>query len=222
MRTTKSSLMTRDLNSTFAGEPAALPIDALLPERPAIIGEFSPAYEAFKTATLSDLEPMNNYEFVVALQLVDLNWAILQRKASADIELSVGTENKIRSELKSKLNREGEREYMRLLREFEDAGCDEDDFEDPIDWDAIVNRVDKLLIDLKSADPLTSGKATAEAISIGVDPRLILSQQYFDNFNYRRHSDTLPNLEKRARQLSAEYREVQKVRPIDVVPVSQA
>ena len=215
METTKSSLMTHDLKSTFSGDLVGLPIDALLPERPAIIGEFSPAYEAFKTATLSDLEPTNNYEYVLALQLVDLNWAILQRKASADIELSVGTENKIRSELKSKLNREGE-------REFEDEGGEEDDFEDPIDWDAIANRVDKLVIDLKSADPLTSGKATADAISIGVDPRLILSQQYFDNFNYRRHSDTLPNLEKRARQLSAEYREVQKARPIDVIPVAQS
>lgn len=214
--------MTHDLNSTFSGHLGGLPIDALLPERPAIIGEFSPAYGAFKTATLSDLEPMNNYEFVLALQLVDLNWAILQRKASADIELSVGTENKIRSELKSKLNREGEREYRRLLKDFEAAGGDEDDFEDPIDWDAISNRIYNLVTDLKSADPLNSGKATAEAISIGVDPRLILSQQYFDNFKYRRHSDTLPNLEKRARQLSAEYREVQKARPIDVVPVSQA
>ena len=214
--------MTHDLNSPFSADLGALPIDALLPERPAIIGEFSPAYEAFKTATLTDLEPATSYEYVLALQLVDLNWAILQRKASADIELSVGTENKIRSELKSKLNREGEREYTRLLREFEGTGGDEDDFEDPIDWDAIVNRVDNLVIDLKSADPLIRMKATAEAISIGVDPRLILSQQYFDNFNYRRHSDTLPNLEKRARQLSAEYREVQKARPIDVVPVSQS
>ena len=214
--------MTHDLNSPFSGDLGALQIDALLPERPAIIGEFSPAYEAFKTATLSDLEPTNNYEFVLALQLVDLNWAILQRKVSADIELSVGTENKIRSELKSKLNREGEREYTRLLREFEGTGGDEDEFEDPIDWDAISNRIDNLVSDLNSVDPLIRGKATAEAISLGVDPRLILSQQYFDNFKYRRHSDTLPNLEKRARQLSAEYREVQKARPIDVIPVSQA
>ena len=214
--------MTHDLNSNFDGDPAALPLDALLPERPAIIGEFSPAYEAFKTATLSDLEPMNNYEFVLALQLVDLNWAILQRKASADIELSVGTENKIRSELKDKLNWGGRREYRRLLEEFEAQGGDEDDFEDPIDWDAISNRVDNLVNDLQSIDPLIRGNATAEAITIGVDPRLILSKQYFENFNYRRHSDTLPNLEKRARQLSAEYREVQKARPIDVVPVSQA
>ena len=214
--------MTRDLNSTFAGETAALPIDALLPERPAIIGEFSPAYEAFKTATLSDLEPAISYEYVLALQLVELNWAILQRKASADIELSVGTENKIRSELKSKLNTEGEMEYARLLREFEDAGGDEDDFEGLIDWDAISNRVDNLVTELKSVDPSICGKATAEAITIGVDLRLILSKQYFKNFNHGRHSDTLPNLEKRARQLSAEYREVQKARPIDVVPVSQA
>ena len=214
--------MTHVLNSNFHGDPAALPLDALLPERPAIIGEFSPAYEAFKTATLSDLEPTNNYELVLALQLVDLNWAILQRKASADIELSVGTENKIRSELKSKLNREGEREYMRLLREFEGAGGDEDDFEDPIDWDAIVNRVDTIVAELKSSEPITRNKATAEAMTIGVDPRLVLSQQYFENFNFKRHIDSLPNLEKRTRQLSAEYREVQKARPIDVVPVSQS
>lgn len=107
--------MAQNINTLAARDLGGLPIDALLPERPEIIGEFSPAYEAFKTATLSDLEPMNNYELVLALQLVDLNWAILQRKASADIELSVGTENKIRSELKSKLNREGEREYTRLL-----------------------------------------------------------------------------------------------------------
>ena len=214
--------MTHDLTSTFSGDLAGHLIDALLPERPAIIGEFSPAYEAFKTATLSDLEPATSYEFVLALQLVDLNWAILQRKASADIELSVGTEKEIRSELRDKLNWEGRREYRRLLEEFEDAGGDEDGFEDPIDWDAISNRVDNLVNDLQSIDPLIRGNATAEAISIGVDPRLILSQQYFDNFNYRRHSDTLPNLEKRARQLSAEYREVQKARPIDVVPVSQS
>ena len=214
--------MAYNINTLAAGDLGGLPVDALLPERPAIIGEFSPAYEAFKTATLTDLEPTNNYELVLALQLVDLNWAILQRKASADIELSVGTEKEIRSELRDKLNWGGRREYRRLLEKFESQGGDEDDFEDPIDWDAISNRIDNLVNDLQSIDPLIRGNATAEAITIGVDPRLILSKQYFENFNYRRHSDTLPNLEKRARQLSAEYREVQKARPIDVVPVSKS
>ena len=214
--------MAHNINTLAAGDLGGLPVDALLPERPAIIGEFSPDYEAFKTATLTDLEPATSYEYVLALQLVDLNWAILQRKASADIELSVGTEREIRFEIRDALNGEGEREYRRLLKDFEAAGSDEDDFEDPIDWDAISDLVDRIVAELKSMDPASCGKATAEAISIGVDPRLILSQQYFDNFNYRRHSDTLPNLEKRARQLSSEYREVQKARPIDVVPVSQS
>ena len=214
--------MAHNMNNLAAGDLGGLPIDALLPERPAIIGEFSPAYEAFKTATLSDLEPATSYEYVLALQLVDLNWAILQRKASADIELSVGTEKEIQFKIRDVLNREGDKEYTRLLREFEDAGGDEDDFADPIDWDSISNRIDNLVTDLKSVDPVIRGNAAVEAISIGVDPRLILSQQYCDNVKYRRHSDTLPNLEKRARQLSAEYREVQKARPIDVVPVSRA
>jgi len=214
--------MTHYVDSSTVSDLSSLLIDDMLPERPAIIGEFSPAYEAFKTATLSDLGPTTGYEYVLALQLVDLNWAILQRKASADIELSVGTENKIMSELKSRLNWKGEREYKRLFREFVEAGGDEDDFEDPIDWQAIVDRVDTIVADLKSKDPISRNKATAEAISIGVDPRLILSQQYFENFNFRRHTDRLPNMEKRARQLSAEYREVQKARPIDVVPVSKS
>ena len=63
--------------------------------------------------------------------------------------------------------------------------------------------------------------ATAEAIVLGVDPRLVFSAQLLNNSGYRRHSEKLPDLEKRARLLSAEYREVQKsCPPIDVVPVA--
>ena len=62
--------------------------------------------------------------------------------------------------------------------------------------------------------------ATAEAIALGVDPRLVLSGQLLYNPAYRRHSEKLSDLEKRARLLSAEYREIQRARPIDVVPVS--
>ena len=36
-----------------------------------------------------------------------------------------------------------------------------------------------------------------------------------------RHSEKLPDLEKRVRLLSAEYREVQRARPIDVIPASE-
>ena len=62
--------------------------------------------------------------------------------------------------------------------------------------------------------------ATVEAIALGVDPRLVLSAQLLNNSGFRRHSEKLPDLEKRARLLSAEYREIQKARPIDLVPVS--
>jgi hypothetical protein len=61
--------------------------------------------------------------------------------------------------------------------------------------------------------------ATTQAIALGVDPRLVLSAQLLNNAGYRRHSEKLPDLEKRARLLSAEYREVQKSRTIDVVAV---
>jgi len=150
--------MTRDLNSTFSGDLGDLPIDALLPERPALIGEFSSAYEVFREATIADLAPVTKYEYLQALQLADLNWAILQAKASADVELSTGTERTVRAQL--------------------------------------------------------------NAILAGVDPLLVLSAQLLNYSGFRRPSEKLPDLEKRARLLSAEYREIQKAPPIDVVPVS--
>ena len=212
--------MLHDLNPNPGGDFGSLAIHNLLPERPALIGEFSPAYEAFREATIADLAPVTRYEYLQALQLADLNWAILQAKASAEAELSAGTERKVRAQLIAKLEGDGEREYDRQLRAFEEAGGDEDDFEDPVDWDAIEEKIENTLAGLKSRDLAEREAATAEAIALGVDPRLVLSAQLLNNSGFRRHSEKLPDLEKRARLLSAEYREIQKARPIDVVPVS--
>ena len=75
--------MTQALNSPLLGHTGPMALNDLLPERPALIGEFSPAYEAYRQVTVTDLAPMTQYEYIQALQLVDLNWAILQLKASA-------------------------------------------------------------------------------------------------------------------------------------------
>jgi hypothetical protein len=212
--------MAHDLNPTWAGDFGSLAIHDLLPERPALIGEFSLAYEAFREATITDLAPVTRYEYLQALQITDLNWAILQAKASAEVELSTATERTVRAQLNAKLEGEGEREYDRQLLAFEEAGGDADDFEDPVDWDEIERNIENIVASLKSRDAVEREAATAEAIALGVDPRLVLSAQLLNNSGYRRHSEKLPDLEKRARLLSAEYREVQKSRPIDVVAVA--
>ena len=212
--------MAHDLNPSLASDFGSLAINDLLPERPALIGEFSLAYEAFRGATIADLAPVTKYEYLQALQLADLNWAILQSKASAEVELSTATERTVRAQLNAKLEGDGEREYRRQLYAFEEAGGGEDDFEDPVDWDAIEEKIENMMTGLKSRDLAEREAATVEAIALGVDPRLVLSSQLLNNSGFRRHSEKLPDLEKRARLLSAEYREVQKSRPIDVVPVS--
>ena len=206
--------MAHDLNSTHKSDFGSLAINDLLPERPALIGEFSPAYEAFLKIAIADLAPVTRYEYLQALQLVDLNWAILQAKASADAELSAGTELEVRAQLIAKLKRKGKREYDYQLRAFED------DFEDQVDWSTMEEKIENTVAGLKSRDPVEREAATADAIAMGVDPRLVLSAQLLNNSDYRRHSEKLPDLEKRARLLSAEYRKVQKSRPIDVVPSS--
>ena len=213
--------MTQALNSALLDHTGPMALNDLLPERPALIGEFSPAYEAYRQVTVADLAPMTQYEYIQALQLVDLNWAILQLKASAQVELSTGTEKTVRRLLELKIEAEGYLEADRQLHEFTEAGGDEDDFEDTVDWEAVELRIETLMSDLKSKDAMKRERATAEAISLGVDPRLVLSEQFLQNSNYNRHARTLPELEKRVRLLSAEYRELQKARPIDVVPVAQ-
>jgi hypothetical protein len=97
--------MAHDLKPTPGGDFGSLAINDLLPERPALIGEFSPAYEAFREATIADLAPVTRYEYLQSLQLADLNWAILQAKASADVELATGTERTVRAQLNA--NRTG-------------------------------------------------------------------------------------------------------------------
>ena len=108
--------MTQAINPQAVGELSPLALNYLLPERQALIGEFSPAYEAFREATIADLDPQTNYEYNQALQLVDLNWAILQAKASADVELSTGTETTVRLLLGNALEREGIRSGPEGLR----------------------------------------------------------------------------------------------------------
>ena len=54
-----SSHTTNTLNTAGGDDLGTLPMDILLPERPSIIGEFSPAYEAFKAATLSRRQVTN-------------------------------------------------------------------------------------------------------------------------------------------------------------------
>ena len=213
--------MTQALHSALLEHTGPMALNDLLPERPALIGEFSPAYEAYRQVTVADLAPMTQYEYIQALQLVDLNWAILQLKASAQVELATGTEKTVRQLLTRKLQSDGEREFNRQLYAFTEAGGDEDGFENTVDWEAISLRIDTLMSDVKSKDAMKRERATAEAISLGVDPRLVLSEQFLQNSNYNRHARTLPELEKRVRLLSAEYRELQKARPIEVVPVAQ-
>jgi uncharacterized protein YbjT (DUF2867 family) len=78
-----------------------------------------------------------------------------------------------------------------------------------------------IMAGLKSRDPVEREAASAEAIALGVDPRLVLSAQLLNNSGYRRHSEKLPDLKKLVRLLSVEYREVQKSRPIEVVAVTR-
>ena len=212
--------MAHDLPRISLDDFGSLVINELLPERPLIVGEFSSAYAVIRNAMLKDLAPVTKYEFLQALQLVDLNWAIMQAKASADVELSSGTERSIAHELKRTLTAQAERQHDHSLETFVENECEADAFEAPVDLVEIKARVDRILRALKSENYSTRVAASNEALDIGISPQLVFSDQLLNNQNYVAHTEKLPDLEKRIRQLSAEYRELQMSRPVDISPVS--
>ena len=77
--------MAQDLNPTPNGDFGSLAIHDLLPERPALIGEFSPVYEAFREATIADLAPVTKYEYLQAQQLADRVAASAKAAATKDV-----------------------------------------------------------------------------------------------------------------------------------------
>ena len=214
----ESICMTQSLKPTTQPKFGFLVIGDLLPERPILIGEFSPSYDAFRGDIMADLAPANGYEHVLALQIVDLNWAIFQAKNSSEVELAAGVENELRRRLARNLGLGGGDEHYQelqdVLRRLE--GGDGSDEHEEID--AALERVDDIIDGLKSKDGGARGRAVEVALELGVDPRLVLSSELLRNHDHRRHAERLAELERRLRQLSAEYREVQRSRPVDVTP----
>ena len=144
----------------------------------------------------------------------------MQLKASANAELSSGTEKFIRNELERALKAQAKRKYDYLLEIFIENGGDAEAFEAPIDLAEIEVRVDSIVRALKSENYSTRVAASNEALDIGISPQLVFSDQLLNNQNYLGHTEKLPDLEKRVRQMSAEYRELQMSRPVDISPVS--
>jgi G3E family GTPase len=184
--------VTHDLNSSGQDNLGQISLNTLLPERPAIVGEFSPAYEAYRQVTVADLAPVTQYEYIQALQLVDLNWSILQLKASAHAELSHSTEEELHNFLEDKLFRDADRAFDEEYDAFIETGGDEDDFEGSIDRQKIERDATDIVEGLKSQEPAKREAATAQAISLGVDPRLVLSGQMLGNRQYQRYEAPCP------------------------------
>ena len=107
-----------------------------------------------------------------------------------------------------------------MLEIFVENGGDAEEFEAPIDLVEIETCVDHILRALKSDNYSTRVAASNEALDIGISPQLVFSDQLLNNQNYAAHTEKLPDLEKRIRQLSAEYRELQMSRPVDISPGS--
>ena len=57
------------------------------------------------------------------------------------MSLAAGVERSVTYQIRKKLEDDGYKEYDRLLDIYVAEGGDEDEFEDPVDWDAIDEKI---------------------------------------------------------------------------------
>ena len=68
--------MANDLNPTPGGDFGPLAINDLLPERPALIGEFSLAYEAYREAMIATTAPCTKSTRTTSNPMPPSRWPI--------------------------------------------------------------------------------------------------------------------------------------------------
>jgi hypothetical protein len=160
----------------------------ILPKRDTIPGEEAGSFAVFQAQLMRTLTPFTPYEFVVAENLISIEWEILQHR-------------KMRERcLRNLLGKEIEKELARI------RGYDRgrEGQEPP-----------NLPIRALDPNPEIASKAHQELEEMGIDLLDLMGKSLSSgNYDLHFHELTLPQLETRRRQVRSDLDALQKARPI--------
>lgn len=160
----------------------------VLPKRDTIPGEEAGSFAVFQAQLMRTLTPFTPYEFVVAENLISIEWEILQHR-------------KMRERcLRNLLGKEIEKELAKL------RGYDRDR-EGP--------ELTELTKRALEPDPDIASKAHQELEEMGIDLLDLMGKSVSSmNYDLHFHEIKLPQLETRRRQVRSDFDALQKARPI--------
>lgn len=194
----------------------------LLPKRIHVIGEDPGAFELFRSTLLAALAPMTAHECVVAENLVNIEWDILQHRKMAQAQIYSLISSEIQCAYYSWTFNIFEAEMERLWQEFRAAGKSEDDWKDPYEFDKDMAKTNSqdLVERAISSDLEVRKEAHEELKTIGLNPVYLMSEAHFNALKSIQHFEYIERLEKRRRFVKKDYDRLQELRPIEAILVS--
>ena len=192
----------------------------LVARRPAIFGEDPGSYEMFQAQLIQTLAPVDQYEYALAAEIVDISWEIIQARHVKTTQMRITLTDKIYEAVKEHFKDEYGRQFNAEWEAHEAAGGGEDSFKatakyDPGTWS---EQADDLAERATTLDKITATQAHSELLALGIDPSVILYEAYFDP-STRNKLDRLEErqkiLERRRRELERDFRRLQDRRPIE-------
>lgn len=207
--------MAQDINSPDPGAFGLTRFSDILPKRGTFVGEAPGTFEVFRDIMMEELAPATPYECVIAENLVNIEWEILQHRRMRDAGVRREIRMSIREAVHEYLWAQHEAVNQASLEQFDTLGPE------ALSWSApsvfndaeATRKADDLARRAVSVDPEERAAAEAELTDMGMEPVELMAAAFrSEERAVSYHDRVLPELEVRRRGVKQEYDALQKRR----------
>lgn len=188
----------------------------LLPQRTPLLEQCATSYERFKLAHLRDLHPTTALQTTVAENLIANEWELQQLRRMLDRETAHRLASSIKKPAYLALEQAHEDKLDAEFHEWVSAGNDRDEWEgEPFDESDATADALELARQALSTDPDELAKLEAKLAAMGVDVMYLMAQVHIHvTVTAQNLGIQIRNLEKRRREIKADFDALQKASPI--------
>jgi hypothetical protein len=186
----------------------------LLGAREPIIGETTLPFVHFRDGLLAVLEPATPYEYVVAENLVDIEWQLYQQRRMRHAAQCDETRDAVVKAVVAREEDAFDSTYYEAHKAWKEAGNKEEDFHfDDFDRATAHEMGEALASRLVSVSTETSSQAEQELTALGMDAVSLMAEIYQQHsYTLAQFEDRIADLERRRRQVRADLDALQAAR----------
>lgn len=199
----------------------------MLCQREPIIGEDPGSFEVFHQGLMASLRPKTPYECVIAENLVQIEWELLQQRRMREAVLR----RKMRMAVEQAFYKKQFRDWSDLTDAPHETDFDEATWEDPGEFDEAQawKEAASFAKRLTSRDPARQTRAYEQLDKLGMSATELMSEAYRDALDpdtqhpdaAERHDMKIRELERRRRDVKRDFDQLQQSRPAESVLIEQ-